>query len=248
MLKVAICDDQVLELKLLELHLEQYQRLRERTFSVETFSSSPELVRRLMAGGQYDLLILDMVMPEYSGVDVGHIVRGLGLESAILFHTVSASFALDAIAVHPVEYLLKPLNAARLYAALDTAFACMESRNAGLTLQTRLGTESLSWEEIVCVEHAGRIARVHTADGGVRESVYLRASFQSLVAPLLRRVDFVQTHKSFLANLLHVRALRGTALLTATGVEVPISRRSAAETRQRYLRYWQQGWPGPPDS
>lgn len=239
MLKIAVCDDQAMDLKILELHLREYRR-RNRCgpFDVDWFTSSAELVERLQGGRRYDLFILDMMMPEYNGVEVGRAIRADGLDGAIIYITATADFALDAISVHPEQYLLKPLDPEALYQALDAVVGRKRDRERHcLTVKTREGIELLPCGEIVCVEHAGRVMRVYTADGAVRESVYLRASFESLVQPLLRRPGFIMTHKSYVVSLAHVRALQAAACLTDTGMEVPVSRRNAAEVRQQYLRF-----------
>ena len=120
MLRIALCDDQDVELQILKLHLERYQQTRNcGALSIDCFTSSAELVGTLRNDGRYDLFILDMVMPDYNGVEVGRAIRAGGLESAIIYITASPDFALSAISVHPEQYLLKPLDASALYEALD---------------------------------------------------------------------------------------------------------------------------------
>lgn len=239
MLTIAVCDDQEMDLKILELHLKEYRRQnRCGPFQVDWFTSSAELVERLREGRRYDLFILDMMMPEYNGVEVGRTIRADGLDGAIIYITATADFALDAIGVHPEQYLLKPLDPEALYQALDAVVGRRQGRaRQCLALKTREGIEQLPYGEIVCVEHAGRVMRVHTAAGDPRESVYLRSSFETLVQPVLQRPGFLMTHKSYVVNLAHVRALQASSCLTDTGLEVPVSRRNAAEVRQRYLRF-----------
>jgi DNA-binding LytR/AlgR family response regulator len=239
MLKIAVCDDQEMELKILELHLDRYQQLRQcGAFEVRWYTSSAELVKQLQAGEHYDLFILDMMMPEYNGVEVGRAIRDSGLESAIIYITASADFALDAIRVHPEEYLLKPLNTEALYQALDVVLERLENRSRQfLTVKTRAGMQAIPCQEIVCVEHAGRVAKFHMENQTALESVYLRAPFEVLVEPLLRQTEFIQTHKSYLVNLRHVRTLQPANMVTDTGMEIPISRRNAAEVKQRYTQF-----------
>ena len=62
-----------------------------------------------------DLLLLDVQMPKLDGFEVLDLV---GREVAVVFTTAYDQYALRAFDVHAVDYLLKPVSAERLSAAL----------------------------------------------------------------------------------------------------------------------------------
>jgi two-component system LytT family response regulator len=62
-----------------------------------------------------DLLLLDVQMPKLDGFEVLDLV---GREVAVVFTTAYDQYALRAFEVHAVDYLLKPISAARLSEAL----------------------------------------------------------------------------------------------------------------------------------
>src|ERR687896_2391294 len=64
-----------------------------------------------------ELVLLDIQMPGCSGLEVA---ASLGRpRPAIIFCTAFDQYAVDAFELHAVDYLLKPVNRARLHAALD---------------------------------------------------------------------------------------------------------------------------------
>ncbi|MCI0436487.1 MAG: response regulator transcription factor, partial [Gemmatimonadetes bacterium] len=64
-----------------------------------------------------DLVMLDIQMPGCSGLEVA---ASLGRpRPAIIFCTAYDQYAVDAFELHAVDYLLKPVNRARLHAALE---------------------------------------------------------------------------------------------------------------------------------
>src|SRR5215510_11051315 len=64
-----------------------------------------------------DLVLLDIQMPGCSGLEVA---ASLGRpRPAIIFCTAFDQYAVDAFELHAVDYLLKPVNRARLHAALE---------------------------------------------------------------------------------------------------------------------------------
>ncbi len=61
-----------------------------------------------------DLLLLDMDMPDMSGLELAKQVLKNHSRVPIIFITAFSKYALDAYDVHPVSYLLKPFEQARL--------------------------------------------------------------------------------------------------------------------------------------
>ncbi|MHB8920466.1 MAG: LytR/AlgR family response regulator transcription factor [Halothiobacillus sp.] len=68
-----------------------------------------------------DLIFLDIEMPGESGLSWASQVRQRPVPPAIIFTTAHPQHALDAFASSPVDYLLKPIEPARLAAALERA-------------------------------------------------------------------------------------------------------------------------------
>jgi DNA-binding LytR/AlgR family response regulator len=76
-----------------------------------------------------DLAILDVRMPELSGLEV---VGALGkdLLPLIVFITAHDDFAVEAFRLHAVDYLLKPVDGARLREALNRATQRLEGQDS----------------------------------------------------------------------------------------------------------------------
>ena len=74
-----------------------------------------------------DLVFLDVQMPEMNGFEV---IRAVGIEHmpAVIFVTAYDAYAIEAFAVHAVDYLLKPFDPERFRQALDHAGAQIEGK------------------------------------------------------------------------------------------------------------------------
>jgi len=77
-----------------------------------------ELIERVKP----DLALLDINMPEVSGLNVSKLVKA-GATPSIAFVTAYDEYALQAFELNAVDYLLKPVERERLSAALDKARA-----------------------------------------------------------------------------------------------------------------------------
>lgn len=70
-----------------------------------------------------DLALLDINMPGMNGLQLAGEIRRLHPQAAILFVTAFPQYALDAYAVHPVSYLLKPVDPLLLQRELEAALS-----------------------------------------------------------------------------------------------------------------------------
>ena len=70
-----------------------------------------------------DLALLDIDMPDMSGLELAEKLRSIHPRVSIIFLTAFSQYALDAYAVHPTSYLLKPFDQARLAREVDYALS-----------------------------------------------------------------------------------------------------------------------------
>ena len=83
-----------------------------------------------------DLVMLDVQMPGLTGFEVARRLLETGLDSQLVFVTAFDRHAIEAFDVNAVDYLLKPVESARLETAIERskAFAdALQSQINGLT-------------------------------------------------------------------------------------------------------------------
>src|SRR5512143_723054 len=117
-----------------------------------------------IAAKKPDLVILDIEMPEVDGFDV---VAALGPDHipAIVFLTAYNQYAIEAFNVHAVDYVLKPVDPARLAEAVARATAAIELRRTAQEHEKLLRT----FEEIE--QRSGRLERLAVKHRGATKIV-----------------------------------------------------------------------------
>ena len=68
-----------------------------------------------------DVILLDIRMPEMDGIELAQHLQKLERPPAIIFTTAYDAYAIRAFEVQAIDYLLKPIRAARLVEALKRA-------------------------------------------------------------------------------------------------------------------------------
>src|SRR5688572_19174929 len=76
----------------------------------------PEVALAQLRKEPVDVIFLDVQMPELSGFDL---LARLDTDTPVIFTTAYDQYAIEAFAVNSVDYLLKPIDGARLDRALD---------------------------------------------------------------------------------------------------------------------------------
>ena len=119
-MKIAICDDNAQELIRISSLIDNYRLEKNMLLTYKTFQSAAELVSTLESGdADYDVLLLDILMPGLSGLQAAYEIREFDGVTKIIFLTSSPEFAVESYQVKAYNYILKPVSKEKLYTVLD---------------------------------------------------------------------------------------------------------------------------------
>jgi FixJ family two-component response regulator len=118
---IAIVDDDPSVLKALK------RLLRTRAFDAKTYGSAQEFLAAL-PDGLPECLIVDLQMPEMSGLQLHQYLTRSGMKIPTIIITAHGDFgARDRCeSSGAIAYLLKPLQDTALFAAIDRARRCVD--------------------------------------------------------------------------------------------------------------------------
>lgn len=75
-LQIALCDDEITNHETVRELIRQYKQIHsDRTLSLSSFASGKELINHVDEHGCFDLYILDCIMPEMNGIELGAALR-----------------------------------------------------------------------------------------------------------------------------------------------------------------------------
>jgi two-component system response regulator AlgR len=100
-----------------------------------------------------DLLLLDIAMPGLDGIGVARALAAQNPSPAVVFVTAFDQFAVAAFEVEAVDYLMKPVDPARLQRAIERARDYLEQR----TVRTAPGKTSEWLEEFWASDLSGLV-------------------------------------------------------------------------------------------
>ena len=115
-LKVLIADDEPLAAERLQLLLARCDGI-----DLVGSASDGESAVRMTDALKPDLLLLDIAMPGLDGIEVAKALATQDPSPAVVFVTAFDQFAVAAFEVAAVDYLMKPVDPARLQRSLERA-------------------------------------------------------------------------------------------------------------------------------
>ncbi len=238
MYQIAICDDESVELALLDSLLDTYRAEHAGSeFTVTRFESADELLC-MVDEGEYapDILFIDIYMPQKNGIEVSKQLRRMGSRCRIVFVTASADYALEAFSVDAVQYIVKPVLEDRLERILDRLLEELgKELKKFLMMQTDDGARRVSVQAIVCCEAQRKFQYMYLTDGG---RLMLHMTMAGLEELLCAFPEFVRIGNSYIVNLEHIESLNRQELWTDGGKKIYLPRGAYQPLIEKYFAYY----------
>ncbi len=198
-----------------------------------------DVIEQLPASGA-QVLLLDIQMPGMDGLEVARHLAALPAAPAVVFVTAHDRHAVEAFELNALDYLMKPVRASRLAAALRKAAA------SGPAPAERVARAAGGAREYFSVAERNRIALVP-----VRDVIYCKAELKYVTLQTLQREHlieeslvalekefaerFVRVHRNCLVARSAIRGFERAAgpdeephwvvLLEGVAERIPVSRR-----------------------
>ena len=231
-MKCIIVDDNKMARMALKQLVSQMQNLElvaECTNAIEAIAS--------LYNGPVDLLLLDIEMPEMSGIDL---IKKLGNKRPlIIFTTAKKDYAAEAFELNVVDYLIKPITLSRFTQAIDKANEALESNKEEVKVEEQGFVfvkdngvlNRISIDDILFLEAMGDYVKVHTP----QKFHVVHATLKS-IEEKLPTSKFVRVHRSYIVAINKIDYIQeGTISIGKTTIPVADTHKSNLNKRLNLL-------------
>lgn len=211
--KIAICDDEPLHIQKIRSIL-----LDEET---DTYTSPVLLLNTISSGKHYDVLFLDIMMPQMDGISLARELRELDEDMLIVFITSKIEFMQTGYEVKAFRYLLKDqidVGLPKIWRDIEKEL--LDRADDFFTYEFERRTYRYPCRDILYLESNLRRIILHTN----RDTSVLYGKLDDLAA---KYSTFVRIHKSYLVNRRHIRSISAGMVVLSNGDVLPISRKYA---------------------
>ena len=209
MLKIAVCDDNESFLETLKKIISESARDYFKDINVQCFNNGQRLLnqhKRLF----FDVIFLDIDMPEFTGFDVAEILRKQRRDCYIIFVTNHNELVYGSMEFQPF-YFIQKSSVSRLIILSDEEH----------------GRICIQYRDILYIESDNHHVKYCILDEyGSQIHIKVRAVIGDLESELAE-YDFSRVHKKYLVNLSHVFNLdmKNDEVIFQQGFRLPMSRK-----------------------
>lgn len=111
MIKIAICDDEKIEIDLLYKEIMKAADEAKIVVSCDKLLYGNILLDHIQNRKTvYDIIFLDIYMPDITGLNLAKNIKKFSPKTEIVFVTLSRQHAVEAFDLHALHYIIKPVN------------------------------------------------------------------------------------------------------------------------------------------
>ena len=217
------------------LTLEHYVGITEGLTLAGTFTSGVDCLNYFRKGGKADILLLDITMPELTGLDLVRILPE-PLPDVVLV-TSHRDYAVDAFELRVTDYLVKPLDYARFSRTVDrirsqrlalapagaspadAAEAMFGADGNSLFLKINNRLMRVNFDEVLYIEAMSMYSVLVT----LKHKHIVYATLKTF-EERLPFAHFVRVHRSYMVNTQLIEAVEDNQLQLPGGHEVPVAK------------------------
>lgn len=201
----------------------------------DIFSSGLGFLSMFEEHYHYDMIFLDIEMPEIDGIEICRRIRKIAPESLVIFISNKDELVFQTFEVQPFRFIRKRHYHQQLPLLMDALILRLESQKKQVIQITEpISGDIYSFEiqQICYVEAQRKNCCIVTNTG----TSVLRCKFMDIESQLLP-YHFIKVHRSYLVNYRYIHYIGRTSLKLSNQMEIPISKSKLEDVKQQFLTF-----------
>ena len=227
-MRIAICDDEEKYRIALKTVLDKL--LNNIDYNIDTFDDGNNLYEAF-ADSPYDLVFLDIEMPELDGITLARKIRARSENVYIVFLTGHIEYALEGYEVNALRYLTKPVDIEKLKEVIRYV---QEKQGSSRQIIIKEDGEEILIDinDVIYMESMNQNVRIVTSKG---EHVirYNIGDFEDQ----LKNDGFFRIHRGYLISLSKVKKLAKNDVIMEGEEALPVSRSNLKPLKEALYSY-----------
>lgn len=203
---IAICDDSIEYGEIVTEIINNISLKNNINCNISTFSSGKSLVQAFKKN-KFDIIFLDMEMPDLNGIETGLLVREISKDPVIFYLTSHKEYAYESYQVKAKNYFLKPVDASVIEKNLLECFEEKKKDDRFLDIKDVEGTmHRIPVKEITHILRKKEDRKLHIYTLDKREVIVVQ-TLESIETELSYYESIARASKSCVVNMENVKSI-----------------------------------------
>lgn len=235
-MNIAICDDSELDALAARNVIRNTLNNLNKEADIEYYLNAEDIQNKLLKRKEpLDLLILDIDMPDISGLDLAESLRANNLKLLIIFLSNHEEFVFKAIEFQPFRYIRKIKLETEMPIAIQSAVNIIKiNSDKQIILNTDDGEMKIMVSDIMYFETDGRKIAVWLNN---ERKLLVNKTIIDLQEAIAKE-NFISIHRSCVVNTDYVKNMHDTILTMKNGQQLAVSRRKYKDIKRQILNLW----------
>ncbi len=227
---VAVVDDDEMIIRQLKAYFERYSDEEKTPVDVVSYTNPNQLLMDYRR--QFDLVCLDIDMPQMTGLETAEAIRRIDDDVLIIFITNLAQYALNAYKVNAIDYILKPLKYGDFKMKISKAMKYVRQKEGDVIPFTIDGQiYMVDTGSVLYLEVMTHYVTVHMKN----KELTMRASLNSIEGMFPK--SFARCANAYLVNLKYIEEVTASSVVLRNGTELPLTRSRKNEFMKAFASY-----------
>lgn len=232
-INIAICDDEKLQVELLEKYVKSWASRKNIIVHIESFYNAESFEFKWSMDKKYDILLLDIEMPGINGVELAKRIRREDDILDIIFITAISDYIAEGYDVSALNYLIKPIKESKLYECLNKAIEKIPKEEKTIIINMEGENYRIIQVDILYIESVGHFLEIHT----VAKKYITRKNIGDIEEELDNTI-LKKCHRSYIVGLKHIRKIGKADILLDNNQIIPVSRRLYSNINMAFIKYF----------
>ena len=239
-IKIAICDDEkiILDYTYFKIKKTIEELYGDKEKEISKFINGKLLLNEIdNIDKGYDLVVLDIDMPEIDGFEVAESIRKYNKDIIILFLTSKDEFVYESFKYSPFRFLRKSKLDEELEEALNNVIKIIEKRKGEkqYVFDTDKGEMKFDINDILYIECFNKKAYIKTFDMKYK---LLKVKFNELLEEV-SKFNFISTYRNCAVNIKYIYSIGKMDITLDNNERLAVSRYKINDLKKVFISYAQ---------
>ena len=238
-MKIAVCDDEKVAAEYIGGVLEAYFKDKPLEYSIELYNSGEAMMTLQDEILTYDVVFLDVDMPDADGFEVAGWIRMFSDKVIIAFITAKINCASKGYNYNAIRYILKNNNQLKqsIYECMDAVLHKMNCFDADRKVFIcNQQQKEIILNNVMYIESNAHKVKFHI-EGKEMDNYITNDKLNNIEKQLSDYNYFIRVHQSYIVNMKYIKKISSYHIFLYNGVVIGVPKARYKEVKKAILEF-----------